>query len=348
MENSTIDFLERNSTNNTSEYYINQHLKNAINILSIFIVIITMIAIGADISWNQIYTGIRKPIGPAIGLFCQFIVMPLIGFLYNIIFQFESSVAASLLIISCCPGGTISNIFTYYLDGDVSLSVTMTTISIVASLGMMPLNLWIYARNTGAYNLIIPYGNIALSLLMIVSPITMGMIIKWKAPKISSYITKWLNAMGMIFVIIIIVLLIIIYKHMLATASWKIFVSCTFLPITGIIIGYALALICKRPKSACTAVGIESGIQNYAVAYGIILLSFDINKDASIFIFPMFYGISQCFICFTLCVIYHFVKKNWKTSQLQDSSLGEKEDEVQRSALMSSQDSSENKIVVTK
>ncbi|XP_023234766.1 solute carrier family 10 member 6-like [Centruroides sculpturatus] len=122
MENITIDFLERNSTNNnTTEYYINEHLKNARNILPIFTVIITMIAIGADVSWNQIYTGIRKPIGPAIGLFCQFIIMPLIGFLYNIIFQFESSVAAGLLIISCCPGGTVSNMFTYYLDGDVSL-----------------------------------------------------------------------------------------------------------------------------------------------------------------------------------------------------------------------------------
>ncbi|XP_023234767.1 solute carrier family 10 member 6-like [Centruroides sculpturatus] len=296
MENSTIDFLERNSTNNnTTEYYINEHLKNARNILPIFTVIITMIAIGADVSWNQIYTGIRKPIGPAIGLFCQFIIMPLIGFLYNIIFQFESSVAAGLLIISCCPGGTVSNMFTYYLDGDVSLSVTMTTISIVASLGMMPLNLWMYARNTGAKNLIIPYGNIALSLLMIVSPITVGMIIKWKAPKIASYITKWVNAI----------------------ASWKIFVTSAFLPATGIIIGYAIAFICKRTKSACTAIGIESGIQNYAVAYGIILLSFDINKDASIFIFPMFHAISQCLICFTLCVIYHFVKKNWKTSQYQ-------------------------------
>ncbi|XP_023210355.1 solute carrier family 10 member 6-like [Centruroides sculpturatus] len=187
MENDTLDFLESNSTSNaTSIYYINKDLKMTQNIIAIVSLIIIMIAMGAEITWSQIYKGIRKPVGPAIGLFCQFVIMPLIGFMYNVIFQFESSLAAGLLIKSCFPGGAISNVFTYYLDGDVSLSVTMTTISIVASLGLMPLNLWIYASNTEAKNLKIPYDNIALSLLMIVPPLILGMIIKWKAPKVSS------------------------------------------------------------------------------------------------------------------------------------------------------------------
>ena len=35
----------------------------------------------------------------------------------------------------CAPGGGPSNFYTYLFRGDVSLSVTMTLISIVASLG---------------------------------------------------------------------------------------------------------------------------------------------------------------------------------------------------------------------
>ena len=35
----------------------------------------------------------------------------------------------------CAPGGGSSNMYTYLLGGDVSLSVTMTFISITASLG---------------------------------------------------------------------------------------------------------------------------------------------------------------------------------------------------------------------
>ena len=45
--------------------------------------------------------------------------------------------AVSLGIFACgvCPGGGPSNMFSYLLDGDVSLSVTMTAISSIAALG---------------------------------------------------------------------------------------------------------------------------------------------------------------------------------------------------------------------
>jgi len=41
----------------------------------------------------------------------------------------------------CAPGGGSSNMYSYLLGGDVSLSVTMTLISIIASLGNHPDNL---------------------------------------------------------------------------------------------------------------------------------------------------------------------------------------------------------------
>ncbi|XP_067142546.1 sodium-dependent organic anion transporter-like, partial [Centruroides vittatus] len=271
MENNTLDFLESNSTSNaTSSYYINKDLEMTKNVITIGSLIIIMIAMGTDISRDQIYKGIRKPVGPAIGLFCQFVIMPLIGFIYNVIFQFESSLAAGLLIISCCPGGAISNVITYYLDGDVSLSVTMTTISIVASLGLMPLNLWIYASNTEAKNLKIPYDNIALSLLIIVPPLILGMMIKWKAP-------KWGSATSMILIIIFVSMEIISSQHMFTIVSWKVIITSLLSPITGIITGYVIAFASRNSKAACTAIAIESGIQNFVVAFGIIALSFDIS-----------------------------------------------------------------------
>lgn len=45
--------------------------------------------------------------------------------------------AVSLGIFACgiCPGGGASNMFCYLVDGDVSLSVTMTAISSIGALG---------------------------------------------------------------------------------------------------------------------------------------------------------------------------------------------------------------------
>jgi len=46
----------------------------------------------------------------------------------------EGGIALGLFAAGCAPGGSGSNMYTYLLDGDVSLSVTMTFISTLASL----------------------------------------------------------------------------------------------------------------------------------------------------------------------------------------------------------------------
>ena len=50
-------------------------------------------------------------------------------------FNLQGAVAFAVFATGCAPGGGSSNMFTYLLDGDVSLSVTMTLISTIASLG---------------------------------------------------------------------------------------------------------------------------------------------------------------------------------------------------------------------
>ncbi|XP_067126720.1 sodium-dependent organic anion transporter-like [Centruroides vittatus] len=141
VENSSSNFTIDNHKHN----YGPEVPKLVKDILIILTVIIIMMSMGADICWGQIWNHVRRPISVLIGILCQFVVMPLSGYTYKHIFQLEAEVATGLLIISCTPGGILSNIFTYYLNGDVSLSVSMTTISTVLALGMMPLNVWLYS-----------------------------------------------------------------------------------------------------------------------------------------------------------------------------------------------------------
>jgi len=47
----------------------------------------------------------------------------------------SGGLALGYFAAGCAPGGGPSNMYTYLLGGDVSLSVTMTLISITASLG---------------------------------------------------------------------------------------------------------------------------------------------------------------------------------------------------------------------
>ena len=51
------------------------------------------------------------------------------------LFGLSGGLALGYFASGCAPGGGSSNMYTYLLGGDVSLSVTMTFISITASLG---------------------------------------------------------------------------------------------------------------------------------------------------------------------------------------------------------------------
>jgi len=50
-------------------------------------------------------------------------------------FGLRGGLALGYFAAGCSPGGGASNMYTYLLGGDVSLSVTMTLINITASLG---------------------------------------------------------------------------------------------------------------------------------------------------------------------------------------------------------------------
>ena len=65
-----------------------------------------------------------NPAPVAVGFGLQYTVMPFMGWLAAEAFQLPREVAAGLILVACCPGGTASNIITYLARADVPLSVS--------------------------------------------------------------------------------------------------------------------------------------------------------------------------------------------------------------------------------
>ena len=97
--------------------------------------------------------------------------MPLIGFLMTIALSLPAPIAIGLLIVSCMPGGTTSNIFTYFSKGNLALSVLMTVTSTVFGVVLIPLVLLIYAS---ALDLEIPRENIIATLVILLVPVAIA------------------------------------------------------------------------------------------------------------------------------------------------------------------------------
>ncbi|MBD2705154.1 bile acid:sodium symporter family protein [Spirosoma sp. BT702] len=83
--------------------------------------------------------------GVAVGLFCHFTVMPLMGLLLTKIFQFDPEIAAGVILIGSCSSGLASNVMVYLAKANLVLSVVVTAMATLAAPFLTPLLLKLLA-----------------------------------------------------------------------------------------------------------------------------------------------------------------------------------------------------------
>lgn len=96
-------------------------LKKLFDILLIVIVCIVMVSLGCTITLKVLKAQLRRPVGIVIGLVCQFIVFPAITFGLAHALKLEKWNAIGMILLGTSPGGSVSNVLTYYCEGEVTL-----------------------------------------------------------------------------------------------------------------------------------------------------------------------------------------------------------------------------------
>ena len=115
-----------------------------------------------------------------IGWSSQFGFMPLMAFAAAKIFSLPVEHAIGVILCGMAPGGSTSNLLTYWVNGNVALSVSMSVASTVCSMFMIPLLYLIYVK--AAYgneaNITLPFTSILVPLACVVIGVGLGMLIR--------------------------------------------------------------------------------------------------------------------------------------------------------------------------
>ncbi|XP_071483407.1 ileal sodium/bile acid cotransporter-like [Diadema antillarum] len=260
-------------------------------ILATSSLVMAMLSMGVTIDFKDIKETFRHPAGFFIGMASQFILMPLIGFCLGLVLKLEAAGALSVLVLSCCPGGALSNVFTYFTNGDVCLSVSMTTVSTAAALGMMPLNLFIYSRVWTSESAVIPYLDIFTTLVTILIPVSFGVFLNWWKKAWTTWISR-IPLVLMVLTTIPSMTVAIVLSPTFYKAGWGLWLCSVILPAQGFAIGYGFALLLRQPHAKCRAIAFETGLQNSGLAWTVTLLSF---ADSPLFLDMLFLPILYLF-----------------------------------------------------
>ncbi|XP_033070058.1 solute carrier family 10 member 6 isoform X1 [Trachypithecus francoisi] len=291
---------------------VHGNLELVFTVVSTVMMGLLMFSLGCSVEIRKLWSHIRRPWGIAVGLLCQFGLMPFTAYLLAISFSLKPVQAIAVLIMGCCPGGTISNIFTFWVDGDMDLSISMTTCSTVAALGMMPLCIYLYTWSWSLQqNLTIPYQNIGITLVCLTIPVAFGVYVNYRWPKQSKIILKIGAIVGGVLLLVVAVAGVVLAKGSWNSDITLLTISFIF-PLIGHVTGFLLALFTHQSWQRCRTISLETGAQNIQMCITMLQLSFTAEHLVQMLSFPLAYGLFQLIDGFLIVAAYQTYKRRLK------------------------------------
>ena len=284
-------------------------------LLGIMVAVI-MLGMGASLTPRDFYLALRRPYGLMIGVISQYGFMPLLGFLLATVLVVPETIAIGILIMACMPGGTTSNIFTYFSKGNLALSVLMTVTSTVTGVVLIPLILLLYAA---ALDLEIPREDIITVLLVLLVPVAIGMTLRKINANAGAVVEFAGSVLALFFILFIMLTWIPQNWQFLLNTTPATYIASIALGLVGITLGYIFAKSLKlHPRNART-VALETGIQNGPLAIAIIVFTFPDDQQQAIMAVPALY--SLFIVMIATLVTFVFRRANTAAEQKMPDSL---------------------------
>ena len=157
---------------------------NAVVIAVLANVIVALVLFGIACSVEVLHLReafFRHKMVAIIGLAAQWVVMPGMACAFARAFALPTHLAFTIICCGCAPGGTSSNTLSYFANGDMALSLFLTSVTNGLALGTLPLSLFIWTSWAGL-PLSIPFDHIALALFVVLLPAGGGVALRARRP----------------------------------------------------------------------------------------------------------------------------------------------------------------------
>ena len=243
---------------------------------------VIMFGMGTTLTLGDFIRVVKTPWAVAVGVFLQFLVMPIVGFALAKAFGFTGELAAGCVLIGSVAGGTASNVIAYLARANVALSVTMTCCSTLLSPFVTPLLMKIFA---GRFVTIDAKAMMLSILMIVIVPVTAGGLVRWifKKPMEThkAVVDKVLTVVSMTGICYTILALTAPSRETFKEAGALIVLAAILHNSIGYASGYWLTrllgrFLCLDERDART-VAIEVGMQNGGMAGA---LATDVLKSA--------------------------------------------------------------------
>ncbi|WP_349536206.1 bile acid:sodium symporter family protein [Rhodococcus rhodochrous] len=240
-----------------------------------------MLGIALDTSVDDFRRALRAPKAMAVGIAAQFLALPAVTWLLTLLLDPAPSIALGMILVACCPPGNISNVLTHRAGGDVALSVSMTAVSNVFAIVLMPLNFAFWGSRSDDTRALLRsveldgLGMVVQIALIIGLPFVLGIWAAQKAPGFASRAQPWVKSGSLL------ALLAFIVAGLAGNfADFLDYIGLVLLAVflhdaIALGLGYLCGWASGLPEYSRRAVSFEVGIRNAGLGLGLVMTFFD-------------------------------------------------------------------------
>lgn len=248
-----------------------------------------MLGMGLTLSWQDFIGVWQHKTVVWLGVVIQFLVMPLAAWILSSVFNLSLELTIGMMLVGASAGGTASNVMAYLAKGDVALSVSMTIVSTLAAVVLLPVLTWLYL---GQKVDVAVTAMLMMLLKIIVIPIVLGMFLKaWFTDKIQK-IQPILPLVSMLVILFIIAIVVALNANNLSTVAWTLVLAVMLHNLIGMMAGYVLARKFGYDSVIARTVAIEVGMQNSGLSVALALKYFSVASALPGAMFSIWHNLS--------------------------------------------------------
>lgn len=225
-----------------------------------------MLGMGITLRWEDFIEVGRSPRWVLLGVVLQFTIMPMLGWFLGRWFQLPPFFAIGLILVSCCPGGTASNVIAYLAKAHVALSVAMTAISTFSAILLTPL---LTSALSGTYVEVAASGLFYSTLKVVLLPITLGILINRFFPITTQKCIPYAPPIAVLLITLIVASIIGQGSAIILSAGLRLLGALMILHFLGFLLGYLFSQYLIGNTEVSKTISIEVGMQNSGL--GVVL-----------------------------------------------------------------------------
>lgn len=253
------------------------------------LLMLIMFAMGLTLAWQDFQQAWQSRRLVIWAVLLQFTWMPLLAFLLAWSFALPQEWMIGMILVGATAGGTASNVIAYLAGGNVALSISMTIVSTLFAVLLMPLLTWLYLQNS----IEVPASSMLLTLLKVVLvPIVFGMLLRHYARNAITKITPLLPHIATWAIALIIAIVVALNANNFAVLSGVLVLAVILHNLGGLVAGYLLSRWTGHDSVISRTVAIEVAMQNSGLSVALAIKYFGVASALPGALFSLWHNLS--------------------------------------------------------